>query len=137
MKPFYLRSKVGGIIFTDPSKVPEGYTGFFSVEAWVDAKAPSNSLIYDDPTMLTTVGLPIVDGFLVDGIWHRHRRGRIITLDEVKVTFKRFTYYKVVTTSAIEGSETKPPKRHDSLIAFNLENVKCQPKQAGTLVKAW
>ena len=137
MKPFYVRNKVGGMIFTNPKNVPEGYTGFMSVEAWVDAKAPSHSLVYDDPTALITVGLPILDAFMVDGIWHRHQRGRIMTPTEVIVTFKRFTYYKIVTTTAIEKSKTKPLTRYDSLIAFDISKSKCQPKQAGTLVKAW
>lgn len=137
MKSFYLRKNIGGLIFTDPTKIPKGYKGFFSVEAWVDAKAPDNSLIYDDPTSLTVVGIPIVDGHCVAGMWHYHRRGDIVVPAQSKIRFKHFTYFsKIVKTTDIENGEKKPI-RFDSMYSYDINNLKCAPKNVGTNVKVW
>jgi len=59
------RTKVLGYIF----KPPEG--AYITVDAWLREKAPSNSKVYDTPTSLKAVGIPIVDAVKIDGVYNK------------------------------------------------------------------
>lgn len=62
------RKNVKGMIFSCPKHA------YRTVEAWLHAKAPSDSVIYDTPTQLLAHGIPISDGHKVDGVYYRRQR---------------------------------------------------------------
>lgn len=73
----FSRENVQGYVFS----CPEG--AYRSVEAWLDAKAPSNSIIHDTSTQLQALGIPIADAKKLDGIYYR---AKVKTPKTVKIT---------------------------------------------------
>jgi len=64
MNKTFTRKNVGGVIFS----CPEG--AYRTIEAWFEAKCPSNALVYDLPYNLIRIGLKVVDGAMIDGIYY-------------------------------------------------------------------
>ncbi len=122
VKPF-LRHNVGGMIFTKPTK-----GNFFSVESWLEAKAPSNCLIYDDPYNLQILGITIVDAIKVDGVYYR---GKAEVPKETKISLLRFTEHKIVAASEMDLDD------FPGLIFYDKDAKKHAAKNIGTTVAVW
>jgi hypothetical protein len=117
MAKSFSRRNVGGTIFSKPAGA------FESVEAWLEAKAPSNSIVFDNSMNLITVGLPIIDAQLVDGAYFKAAKSVPATST---IVLDHFTRKGIISKAELE------PVHYPSLIVFDLTKAKHQPKTIGT-----
>lgn len=77
------KRKVGGIIFLRQIK---GDVHFFkTVHAWLENKAPDNSIIYDSPEILKRCNIPILDSIYNDGVFYKIPKLRILKTVNVSI----------------------------------------------------
>ena len=121
-KPF-LRNNVGGIIFTKPTS-----NDYFSVEAWLTAKAPDNCNVYDDPLNLQLVGLSICDAQFIDGVYYR---ASFTKPAPAKITTRRFIEHKYQASSQLIL------EKYLGMIFYDANDKKHAGKKIGTTIQAW
>jgi len=111
-----VRRNVCGLVFSCPAGA------FRSVEAWLHAKAPSDSTVYDAPTQLLAYGLTIADAHKVDGVYYRS----VVSVPSVtKIKLPSV----IAKATLLDFAETKP-KVFPHMVYFDVLNHR--PKKIGT-----
>ena len=123
MAKSFSKKNVAGIIFTKPQK-----GDYFGVESWLDAGAPDNCLIYDDPLNLLVVGLTICDAQKVDGIYYR---GKVEIPASSKISTRRLTVRNISKSSALEMVS------FPGMIFYDGAEKKHAAKKIGTTIQVW
>lgn len=112
----FTRKNVTGYVMSCPKGA------YRSVEAWLEAKAPGNSMVHDTSTQLTALGIPIVDARRVDGVYYNTR---VKAPDEVKITLP-----SAPSKSKVLDLKEHTPHHFPGMIFFNKDTHR--PTNIGT-----